>query len=305
MRGILYVVAASILFGLTPSANKFVILSGLTPDCTLFYQLTVMVIGCFILAKVQHQSLRVSRSEAVRLVLVGILGMGVTCHLINSAYVYLPVGTAVMLHFMYPTIVLLIMVILFHQKLSMFSIGAVAMSILGLFLVSGSAGGINLKGAAYALGSGVAYAVFTVSNEKAGIEKLPLFVRLFYLSLSALVVVAAVTFAGGSFAVPADGVTALVLFGGVGIGSLLAFYAFTAGIQLIGAEQVAFINLMEPVVGVVTGVLFYHEILTARSVLGSVCILASIFLIAMDGAQAAKQRALAEKQRQAGQTAAQ
>ena len=69
----------------------------------------------------------------------------------------------------------------------------------------------------------------------------------------------------------------------VGIGSLLGFYFITAGVKYIGASKAAFINMLEPVTGVIGGVLFYHDVINFRSLIGCICVLLSVLLIAMDG----------------------
>lgn len=283
MRGILAVIAASLLFGITPSANKFVLLSGMSGDCVLFYQILVMLAVSALAMAARGDPFRLPAKMILRLLALGALGMGGTDYLLNLSYGYLQVGTVLMLHFLYPAMVLIIMVAVFHQRLSRLAVCAVALSLLGLVLVSGVSGGVNPTGAALALGSGATYAFFTVSNEKGGAEHLPLFTRLFYMSLGTFLIFCPKTLLSGNFSVPADLPTGLVLLGGVGLGCFLAFYLITAGIRQIGAERVAFLNMLEPVTGVLAGVLIYREILTARSVCGCACVLASVLLIALDG----------------------
>lgn len=283
MRGILAVIAASILFGITPSANKFILLSGMSGDCVLIYQILVMIVSSALVMAVKKYSFRLPVKMILKLLTLGALGIGGTDYLLNLSYGYLQVGTVVMLHFMYPAMVLIIMVAGFHQKLSPLTACTVALSLLGLVLVSDASGGINLTGAALALGSGAFYAFFTVYNEKGGVEHLPLFTRLFYMSLGTFIVFYPKTLICGNFSVPTDPLIGLMLLGGVGVGSFLGFYLITVGIRQIGAERVAFLNMLEPVTGVLAGMLIYREVLTVRSACGCGCVLASVLLIALDG----------------------
>ena len=68
LRGILAIITASILFGITPSGNKYVLLSGMTSDCVLFYQVIVMIAGTALAAtslSVEAPARQITRSAAV------------------------------------------------------------------------------------------------------------------------------------------------------------------------------------------------------------------------------------------------
>lgn len=252
-------------------------------ECVLFYQVVVMILGTLLVMAVRKIHILIPLADAVKLMCLGVVGMGCTDYLLNRSYECLPLSIAVMLHFMYPAIVLLIMFLVFRQKLSPFTLGAVLLSLVGLVLVSDTQGGINWKGALLALGSAVTYALFAVANDRGSVNRYPLMVKLFYMSLGTAVIYGGKTLLGGSFSLPADGKTGAVLAGVVGIGSLLAFYFITAGIKGIGAGRAAVLNMLEPMTGVVGGVLIYHEVLTKRAGIGCLCVLAAVLLIALDG----------------------
>lgn len=283
VRGILAVVAASIFFGLVPSANKFVLLSGMTSDCIVFYMTLAMIATTALVLILKKESPRMNPSLAVKLLALGAIGMGGTDYFLDQAYVSLPVSVVVMLHFLYPSIVLVIMVAGFHHHLSASKIGAVLFSILGLVLISNTSGGLDAAGAAYAIGSACTYAFFVIANDYGEIRQQSLIVKLFYVSIGASIAIGPGTLASGHLSAPVGWSTALMLFGGVGLGTLLAFYLVTVGIRHIGAERAAFFNMLEPITGVLIGAAAYHETLTAKSIIGCVCVLLSVLFIAFDG----------------------
>ena len=281
--GVFAVIAASVLFGITPSANNYVLLRGMEPDCLLFYQAVTMVLGSGGLIAWRKLSLKVTKQMALELLALGIVGMGLTDYFLNLSYEYLPVSTVVMLHFLYPAIVLVVSVLAFHQKPSLCVLGAVVLSITGLVLVTDFDGGINGTGVLFALGSAATYAFYAIENDRGSVSRLPLAVRLFYVSLVTLVTYFVKTMVSGNFSLPADGKTAFAAVGIVGVGSLLGFYLITMGIKRIGASKASFLNMLEPITGVVFGVLLYQEAFPLRSKAGCVCVLLSVFLIALDG----------------------
>lgn len=283
LRGILYIAAASFLFGVIPSGNNYVLLQGMEADCLLCYQTVTMVLGAACLLVVKKLSIKIPIKDILELFVLGAVGMGVTDYLLNLAYELLPVSTVVMLHFLYPAIVLIISCGVFHQGISIFSVGAVLLSIFGLVLVSDLQGGISLQGVIFALGSALSYAFFVTANQHGQVNRLPLMLKLFYMSLITMIIYLIKTGFSHHFSLPADLRTGTIAIGVVGLGSLLAFYLITAGIKQIGARKASFLNMLEPVAGVFLSVLIYRESFPFRSLIGCLCIIGSVLFIAFDG----------------------
>lgn len=281
-RGIICVIVASLMFGVTPLGNNYLLLSGMAADCVLFYQVVIMAAVCFAVLMLRGHSAQVSRRDAISLMLLGAIGMGLTDYFLNLAMTKMQVSSVIMLHFLYPTIVFLASVVLFHQKFSKYAISAMALSITGLILVTDFSGVITPAGAALAIASAFAYAFFVTANDHGGFNKHPLLVKLFYMSCGTAVVYGAKAALSGNLSAPASMSVWIVLILVVGIGSLLGFYFITAGVKYIGAGKAAFLNMLEPITAVVGGVLFYHDIISIRSALGCACVFLSVLLIALD-----------------------
>lgn len=282
LLGVLYITAASFLFGVIPSGNNYVLLQGMEADCLLCYQTVTMVLGAACLLAVKKISIQIPIQDIAELFVLGAVGMGVTDYLLNLAYELLPVSTVVMLHFLYPAIVLVISCGVFHQGISVFSAGAVVLSIFGLILVGGLQGGVSLQGVIFALGSALSYAFFVTANQHGQVNRLPLMVKLFYMSLITMIIYLMKTGFSRHFSLPSDFKTGAIAIGVVGLGSLLAFYLITAGIKQIGARKASFLNMLEPVAGVVLSVLIYQESFPLRSLIGCLCIVGSVLFIAFD-----------------------
>lgn len=282
LLGVLYITAASFLFGVIPSGNNYVLLQGMEADCLLCYQTVTMVLGAACLLAVKKISIQIPIQDIAELFVLGAVGMGVTDYLLNLAYELLPVSTVVMLHFLYPAIVLVISCGVFHQGISVFSAGAVVLSIFGLILVGGLQGGVSLQGVIFALGSALSYAFFVTANQHGQVNRLPLMVKLFYMSLITMIIYLMKTGFSRHFSLPSDFKTGAIAIGVVGLGSLLACYLITAGIKQIGARKASFLNMLEPVAGVVLSVLIYQESFPLRSLIGCLCIVGSVLFIAFD-----------------------
>lgn len=61
-------------------------------------------------------------SHRIKLLLFGSLGVGLTNLLLTEVYRHLPVGTVTVLHFLYPILVCLIVVVCFRKSLNRYKI---------------------------------------------------------------------------------------------------------------------------------------------------------------------------------------
>lgn len=284
-QGILRIAVASLLFGVIPSANKYILLTGMPSECITCLSHAVISIGSMLLVWASGQSLKISFCQACQLLSLGAIGMGGTTFLISKATEIIPVGVATVLHFLYPTIVSVVMIVLFQQKMSPYKAAAIFCSICGMALITNlnDSGSFRWTGVVLALCSSLTYSTYIIANEKGKINELPLAVKLIYTSMGSAATFGIVSFCKGTLMLPASGSAALMLIGVSGLGSLAAFYLITAGIRKIGASVASFVNMLEPVVGVVVSAIAYQEVPTVSMVVGMALVLSAIFLVAMDG----------------------
>ena len=285
IQGVLCVVLASVMFGITPIGNKYVVMTGMAAECIVVWQLAVMILLSAVLAKRSGQKLIIPAKDTAVLLLIGIIGIGGTDYFLNMAYTELQVSSVLMIHFLYPTFVLLVSILLFGKTISKLAGAAVILCIAGLFLVTGLSGNITLLGAFYAAASGIVYGVYVLANDHGNTNRFHLAVKLFYTSIGGALICGMLMLFGRSFSLPADTFSALVLFGMVGAGSFLGFYLLTAGVKRVGAATAAFLNMLELIVAVAGGVIIYKDAFSIKTAAGFVCILLSVLLITFDGAK--------------------
>lgn len=282
-QGIAALAAASLLLGIIPSLNKLILLGGMNSGSMVFFNyLTVMAVTGIVIA-LRRQSFRVTGKQLAMLLFTGALGLGATGFLLNLAYDRIPVGLATMLHFLYPTVVSVVMVLVFHQKLTRDKGKAILLSLAGMLLIADFSGGMDPAGMAAALLSGMTYAYYMIANEKGCINELPLTVKLFYVSMGCALCFGTWQAASGTLTVPQSAWIWFLLIGLVGVGSAAAFYLVTVGIQKIGASAASFINMLEPVTSMAAGALLYRDLPGGRAMAGCLLVLGSVFFIAMDG----------------------
>ncbi len=285
LKGILSIVAASLLFGIKPTGDKFVMLSGVAPVCVTFYGQLILTILALALSRIKKESLKIEQSAALFLIFLGAIGMGVTSFLVSSAMERIPVGLATILHFLYPTIVSIAMVALFHQKFTKFKLVAILCSIAGMLLITdiSGEGAISPAGILLALGSSLTYSFYMIANEKGKVNELSLLVKLVYSGFGSALLFGVLSAIQGEIRLPGTVPACVVMLLVSGVGNLGAFYFITLGIKEVGASTASFVNMLEPITSVVVSTLFYHDQQGIKTIFGMALILSSVLLVALDG----------------------
>ena len=279
--GILLIVGASLLFGVIPSVSKYVMLGGVQPCCmTLYTQCGLVVYGA-LCAAVRREDFRVPGKDIIQMLFLGAVGMGMTSFLINTACTLAPAGLVTVLHFLYPTVVSVVMILLFGQKLTPFKILAVAASITGMILIANPGKGtVQPLGIIFALCSSLTYSFYIVSNDVGSINRWPQFVKLFYCAIGSAAVMFLITASKQALRLPADG-KAAVLAVLSGMCSFAAFYLINLGIRKVGASVASFVNMLEPITSVVTSLIVFHDVITLPMAGGIVLVLSAVLFAAL------------------------
>ena len=153
--------------------------------------------------------------------------------------------------------------------------GVTAIAVLGLVLLTLAGGAtVDLRGVAAALGAGACYSVYTVfgtSLVRSGNDSTAVMAAAF--TIGAVVISPMLLGAGDLLATP--GGVALALWLGLGATSV-AYVLFGRGLRWLQPGHVATLNLIEPVVATVLGVLLLGESLEPVAWLGCALILVSL-----------------------------
>ena len=114
--GIIAALLSAVLFGITPIMGRLSYEGGSNGTTLAFLRTAFSVPVLFVILKLKGISLKISLSELRDILLIGILGSGMTIVLLYSSYQYIPVGIATVLHFFYPTIVTLVSLVINHEN---------------------------------------------------------------------------------------------------------------------------------------------------------------------------------------------
>ena len=289
VMGIFCVAGAATLLGILPTIQKQLMVDGLPMNSLMFFTNLTITMFCLLMARIKNSSLKASKVQILQAVIMGVFGMLITSVLLNTSYMYLPVGTTIMLNFLYPTIVCVIMGTVFKNGFSKLQIAAIVVSISGMAFLTGAGGDLSVYGMILAIASAFTYGVYLVANEKGPVNDLPIEVKLFYVSLPATVVFAVLAPATNTLCAPTNGILGwLLLIGGSGMFMVGGYFLMMAGIGKLGASTAAFVSMLEPIISVVFGTFWFKDPVTYGIVIGGTLVISSILLITIDGYQKAK-----------------
>lgn len=285
-KGYLAIITASILYGIGPAITKTALLTGIEADSVMFFNFLISAILSFVIIKVKHIEIRITKRQFLELMVFGILGLSMAVMLLTYSYQYIPTGLATMLHFAYPMVVTIIMAVIFKEKIQNINIIAICIAIAGLFIVTdlGALSGNNvLQGVLFALLSSIAYGSYIIANKKASFSSLNPFVVVFYIDIFTT----AFAFINGSIKhtimLPPSINTWIYLVLLALFCSLSALALFAFATRIIGPVRTSVINMLEPITSVVVSIIVFNDPFSIRTVIGAILIIGSSLLITLLG----------------------
>ncbi|MEG1940780.1 MAG: DMT family transporter [Eubacterium sp.] len=281
-KGIILAVIGATSYGFQPVFTKLLINIGVTSNTLLVYRFIyiLMIMGIYLI--VTKRIVKPTKRQIIDLILYGAIGYGGAIYLLAEAYLYMPMGQATMIHFTYPLFVTLYMVIFYKEKMTWVKAMALGMTCMSILLLMEFNFALNSFGVMIALLSGMAFGAYMVSVSQSSIKEFDACNLMFYLSIVIILVFGIQGVITGDlvlFNLPAaayGSMFSIALLSIIGIGFM------TISIRLIGPTYAAMISIFEPVVTLICGIIFFNEIVTIYSGLGSFLMIAVILLIAFE-----------------------
>ena len=172
-QGVLALVVSSVIAGIVPTLQKQIVADGFPIFSMMLFNSAIIEVSTFFIAKLRGHSLRISRKQFVQALIMGPAGTFLITAMLNYAYQSIPVGTATMIHYFYPTVTCVLMGVVFRQGFSKLQGAAIITSIAGMVMLAGKSGTIAPVGILLAFGSAVIYGCYLLANEKGAINELP------------------------------------------------------------------------------------------------------------------------------------
>lgn len=194
---------------------------------------------------------------------------------------YLDLGTAAILLYTAPSIVIILSRVVFHEKLTGVKLLALLMAFAGCCLVSGAGTGAmrSAKGILLGLGSGLGYALYSIFARLAMNRGYSSLTISFYTSLLAGAGSGVVWGAGEAALMFASPYSTILCLSTAVVTFYLPYLLYTSGLEGVETSRASIMASVEPVVAALCGIIIFRERLTVVSGCGMVLVIGAILVL--------------------------
>ena len=283
--GIIAGILASSIFGGTEVLSKIVFDMGMDSMLLIVLRNLMAIPVVYLMLRAFHVSAKLSRQELIALLLVVLLGFSPACIFLFLAYDYIPVGHVILIHYLYPAIVVLLQTFLFKQKCSKIKWLAVALCTLGVFLVTpmeaASQNPTAIIGVLMAVASAIFFGAYLLGVEHTCVSELHPLKLSFWLCVLSTLQPLVYVFAKGTFSLSFPAKAWWLLFIIMMLYSVIGFACLQISLKHTGAVVTGIVATLEPITALVMGILVLHEPFTAMTIVGCLLIVSAVSLIAI------------------------
>lgn len=273
------VVISAVSFGTLSIFAKLAYRNGLGTEQLLAFRFVLAAVGMWLLAFAAGQNpFRLTRRQAVSLLVVG--GVLYTAQAMTYfiALRSLPASLAVLIVYIYPSLVVAAGWLFLHRHVSPWHVGALIASFAGaVFLV----GGAQLQlgpGLIFAFASPLLYTTFILISERVMSSVPPVAASAVMMSGTA-VVLSAVALAVGQLALPPTPQGWAISAGIAVVPTMIAISLFLAGLPRVGAARASLISTLELLVTVTLAIVLLGDRFTAIEAVGGVLVLGAVVVV--------------------------
>lgn len=287
INGIFYAAISSASFGFSPLFSIGLLAAGLSNFDVLSYRWGIAGIVLMIYAFFKKKTLRLlSWDETWKVLLLSAL-RSITSITLLIGYANISSGIASTINFMYPIIVAICMMLFFGDRKSPVDIIAIAVSIFGVYLLaSGNSliieGGDTTLGLTCSIISAFSFAAYYILMKQVRADKIEvvkfttwiMMLSAIYFIICALVLEGKLTFVTG-------GRNWMYILG-LGLWStMISNFTGVKAVRRIGPTLTSILGALQPVTAVILGVVFLHEHLYLKSIIGISLILVAVSIVVM------------------------
>ena len=281
VNGLLYGLLSSASFGLIPLFTIPAMQAGMQFESILFYRFLFACLALGGILLVNGQSLRIKRQDIPSLFLLALLYL-MSAVFLFWGYKFMASGVATTIHFMYPVLTTLIMMLFFKEKKSGWRIAAIASAVAGVYFLSGGdtkTGSFSFLGLFIVLLSALGYALYLVTMSQLKIGQMKGLLLTFYVFLFGGILLFIGTEIISQLQPISKWHTAGNLILLALIPTVVSNLALVRAVKSIGSTLTSVLGAMEPVTAVCVGIFLFGEAFTTSIGVGIALIIAAVIVI--------------------------
>lgn len=283
MLGIILGLLSAATYGLIPLFTLPLLGRGIPLESVIVYRFVIAAIAMCPLMAAKGYNLAINWRDFLRLALLSGFYIFAVIAFFHS-FRFLPSSMAATLQFLYPVMVMLIMIIFFHEKFRWLVCVAVALGLAGvIFLSMGADESMEEKsvaalawGISLALLAGLGNSLYMVALQVAKLPRLNGLAITFYVMIFGAIYAMGNAAATGRLVWIANWNDLLLVILLALVTAVFSNLALVLAIQRIGSTLAAILGVMEPLTAVAVGVTVFQEPFTPTLALGTALITASV-----------------------------
>ena len=285
LNGLFYAAISSASFGFSPLFSIGLLTAGLSNTDILSYRWAIAGFVLMIYAAVKKKTLRLNSFEEFWK--IGLLSAlrALTSITLLIGYANIASGVATTINLMYPVIGLLCMMLFHGEEKSFINLGAIGLSIAGVYLLA-SGDGLRIDGGNTTLGlvcsiiSAVSFAAYYILIKRLRADKIEVVkFTTWIMMLSALYFITAGLISHGKITIVTNGKLWLYILG-LGLwATMVSNFTGVKAVRRIGPTLTSILGALQPLTAVALGVLFLDEHLGFKTITGMILIMISVMLV--------------------------
>ncbi len=293
--GFLYALIFSASFGLIPLFSIPLLRAGISVETTLVYRFGVASIALWLILRLLNERIRPSLGDLGKIIVLSAFYL-LAVLLFFHAFAYLPSGVVATIQYLYPLMVMLLMILFCHERFHPHLAVAASLGIIGVALVSSgpelkaafnpesaSPGAENtaniLYGIALALISALGNALYVAGIQIARLKTVNSLVLTFLIMLFGSIFCLGNALCKGTLQWLASWQQIILALLLALITAVLSNLTMILAIKRIGSTLTAVLGVLEPLTAVIVGVLVFHEPFNAILGSGIALILLAVLLV--------------------------
>ncbi len=282
IKGFVFAALSAICYGTNPLGALHLYAQGYSPETVLFYRFFTAALLLFVVVIAKGSHFKISFREFGALVAFGFL-FAVSSLTYYASFKFMDAGLASTLLFLYPLEVSVLMAVFFKEKIKVWTIVSIAVSMAGIALLyrGGDGAPLSTVGLVLVFISSISYAIYMVMANRIKLQMGSVKMTFYAISFCMVfLLLYSVTLGSG---LPPVFMQASSWGWGFMLGAVptvLSLIFMVKAVKIIGSTPTAILGALEPVTAVSIGVLVFGEILTVRLGIGIALILGSVVLIA-------------------------
>ncbi|MDE6334258.1 MAG: DMT family transporter [Muribaculaceae bacterium] len=279
-KGYLYGIIAAASYGMNPVFALPLMSDGMDAVSVLFFRYMLAIPAVWIMMVLRGRNARIGRRRILPCIILGLCMVLSSISLFRS-YLFMDIGIASTLLFVYPLLVALIMAALYGETLTRQAVIGLSGTFAGVWLLCDTGTDVNISapGIILVLVSSLTYAIYIVGINRPPVKSVATLSLTVWILVAGAAVLGVIVLTRGYVVLPRMpwlwiNVLLLAL-----VPTVISFLCTNIAIEKIGSTPAAALGAFEPVTALIFGVMLFGEHLSLRSIAGFILIILCVTLV--------------------------